>query len=376
MVCLSLGTYVIVKNRHLASSRLFAALSSIAAAAALLDFLIITAPDASAAMLFARPLIVLTTVMAAIMLYMTSYLPYEREGSWLVRHRWGFATIIGLAALTAASSGITVAEDRYGWWIVTDASSSWWYATVYILYLSGVAVLVWMYRLERRGDARRQIAPLAAGMAAPLLSAGVVIFITSNGHVAAPALSPTVLASSLCFGYAIVRQRLFALRPVREEVRPFGGVPSARAGQGILVEAKGSDLAYRMFISELASGGQGLVITRMHPDLVRERYGLRSTPVLWLTTKPGPDSLDPSGLTLLLHTAAGFLLGGNGLVVLLDGLEYLEAYNRPEAVMQLIYGLRDAVVMSGSKLIVAVDPDALGQWGLPRLERELEPIQP
>jgi hypothetical protein len=222
---------------------------------------------------------------------------------------------------------------------------------------------------------RRRILVLMVGMGFPILSAVAVTPFMLSGSEVPPALSLTVLGSSLCFAYGIVRQRLFVLEPVREEVEALGKVPEVRPGRGVLVETKHSDLAYQMLISELASGGKGLVIARMHPDRIRERYGLRSTPMLWLTTKPGPDSIDPNGLTLLLHTAVNYLHKGSDSVVLLDGLEYLQSYNNPEAVMQFIYGLRDAIAVNGSKLIVAVDPEALGDWELPRLERELEPVK-
>ena len=96
--------------------------------------------------------------------------------------------------------------------------------------------------------------------------------------------------------------------------------------------------------------------------------------MLWLTTKPGASHVDPSSLSLLLHSIMTFLQKSDRAVILLDGLEYLEAYNSEEAIMQFIYGLRDAITVTGSKLIIMVDPVALGPLVLPRLEREMDII--
>lgn len=143
----------------------------------------------------------------------------------------------------------------------------------------------------------------------------------------------------------------------------------------MLVETKKDDLAYRMFVNEIASGGQGLLISRRHPDQLRETYGLMNTPMLWLTTKPGANRVDPSSLSLLLHSVLAFLDKSAEAVILLDGLEYLETYNGEETVMRFFYGLQDAITVTGSKLIVSVDPAALDPHFLPRLEREMSVIE-
>jgi len=375
IVCLSFGIFVYLKNPHLRSSRVFIILASVAALATLTEAFIITSPGEVVAQGFARILVFLTVLLAATMLYMTSCLPYDRQRSLLVRRKKEYVLIVILIGAILALLNITVEVDQYGWWISSSLPTYGWYATIYLFYLSGAIILDRMHGKERREDVRYRIVVLTVGMALPIISAAVVVMIGTTDQNIPPVFSLTVLASSLCFAYGIMRQKLFIIGPVKEEVQAFEKVPGVRSGQGVLVETKGDDLAYRMFINEIASGSQGLLIARTHPDQIRERYGLKSTPILWLTTIPGSDSIDPKSISLLLHSAIEFLKKKNGSIIMMDGLEYLGVYNRPEAILQFIYTLRDTTTMTGSKLIVAVDPEALGKCDLPRLERELEPIK-
>jgi hypothetical protein len=376
VTCLSLGTYVMLRNPHLKSSRLFFLLAAIATLAAMADYLIITASDEVAARLVAHPLILLSILLAATMFYLTSYLPYERELSWVVRNKREFAVVVAVIAAVPSLMINTVAEDQYGWWISMSAPVIWWYVVIGFFYLAGIITMAQLYRADGSEYVRRRIIPLVIAMTLPIVSAAIVSMINMSGQRSPPDLSTTILASSLFFAYAIFRQKLFVLRPVEQEA-PVENTASVMApGQCVLVEGATPDRAYNMFANELASGGQGLLITTERPDQVRERYALRSAPVLWLTNRPGPDSVDPSSLNILMHTTLQFLQRGKGSVILLDGVERLKAFNRPAEVMLLLYGLRDAAIVTGSKLIVSVNPDGLERKELPMLEREFELLRP
>lgn len=374
IACSSFGLYALIKNPHLKSSKMFILLASFASLTSLADFLLITAPDGATALMFARLVIVLSTLLAATMLYMTSYLPYERRTSWLIHHRRQYAVFAAFAAIVPTLSIGTVSEDQYGWWISESLPVYWWYSAVYSFYFISIILLVQRYRRED-GEVRSYIVPPIVGVIIPFLSAFAVEALKMNGQNVPPMLSLPLFASSLCFAYSIFRQRLFIIRTAEEEVQADVVVPSVEPGRGVLIEAKGNQLAYQVFIKELASGRPGLIITDSHPDQVRERYGLRTTPILWLTTRPGLDSVDPANMSLLTHTTVKFLNSGQAPVVLLDGLEYLGTYHKLESVMRLVYRLKDATVVSCSKLIIAVDPSCLEERCVSLLEHELEPIR-
>lgn len=87
VACFFLGVYVIGRNRHLASSRVFFAVTMAAALSALFDFLIITASDAAQAGHFARGIVFNTVLLAGGMIHLAFLIPFERRDSLVIRHR-------------------------------------------------------------------------------------------------------------------------------------------------------------------------------------------------------------------------------------------------------------------------------------------------
>lgn len=374
-VSLILGIFVILKNHYLKSSKLFFLITVVATLTGLVDLLMITAPDESAARFIAHPMAFLSIVLAALMLYLTAYLPYERESSWLIRHRWEYFTASIIAGLVLAAFVDTVTEDRYGWWVSLSLPSASWYAIIYVLYLAGMASMVRLYRKEKQNDVIHQIVPIIFAMAMPIVFDAALSALILFDERTPPDLSLSILASGLLFAYGIFKQKLFVVRPVREENAVSKPLPILRPGQCVLVEGATGDRAYNMFVNELASNGRGLLITPTRPERVMERYGLKSTPMLWLTSDPGPDSVDPSNINVIMHATVQFLKKGGDSVVLLDGLECLRSSNDPKEVMHLLYGLRDTAIVAGSKLIVTVNPEILESKELILLERDLDPIK-
>jgi len=373
VVCVALGVYVYTNNPHLKSSRPFTLLAAIATLTAVADLLFINSPDERTALLLVRPEVFLSTLLSATMLYMTSYLPYERESSWLVRHRREFAAIaLFLAIIPSATIG-TVSFDDFGWGIPTTLPVVWWYAVICFFYLSGLVIWLYMYR-EEEGEVRRRMVPLAVGITVPVASGVIVTVLMLFLPSVPPDLSLSLIVSSLCIAYAIFRQKLFMLKPAKESVPSANAQQAMRPGKCILLEGAPAGSVYDMFVNEIAASGRGLLITHVPPEEIKEQYGLTSTPIVWLTTKPGADRLDPTSLALLAHTTNHFLQKAGGSVILLDCLDYLLANNKPEDIIHFVYGLKDAVTVIGSRLIVSVDQSAIGKKELALMEREMDVV--
>jgi len=62
-------------------------------------------------------------------------------------------------------------------------------------------------------------------------------------------------------------------------------------------------------------------------------------------------------------------------IILLDGLEYLATENQVDKVLRLIYSVHDAVVITGSKLIVPIDPNIMTTKDMAFFEREFFVIE-
>ena len=214
--CFALGMYVMRRNRHLSGSRAFFVVAITAALAALFDFLTITSPDADEARLFARGLVLTTTLLAAAMLHLASIMPFERKDPWAVRHRWGFTAVAVALSAAMAAGGIEVAEDKYGWWLRLNTPSLLWYASIVLIFLASTIVLTLSYWRERSAVERRRLLPLIAGMAVPVFSTLLVVPTVMSEAIDPPLLSAIILSTCLFVGYGVIHQKLFILEPVEE----------------------------------------------------------------------------------------------------------------------------------------------------------------
>jgi len=146
-----------------------------------------------------------------------------------------------------------------------------------------------------------------------------------------------------------------------------------KSGSSYLFTEKGVPRAYDAFKRLLTEGKRGLVISRNHPNRVQQAYGL-DCPIMWIakSTKPtgGVITLEPTRLMKIHSTISDFIKANPGAVVLLDGLEYLVTENGFGPVMKTIQLTNEEVAMSGSFLLVPIDPRTLETQQIGYLERE------
>jgi hypothetical protein len=190
-------------------------------------------------------------------------------------------------------------------------------------------------------------------------------------------LSPGFLLLSIVLAYGILRYRLFLPSQVKEtSVKTIKMVDLERIKERnlILIKEKRPERSYRVFLSLLADKRVGLIITRSHPDIVREEYKLEKTPVIWLARQPGPNRIEPSNISILKHAVNEYLRQGERAVVIFDSLEYIIENNDADKVMRMLFDLRDEIIMTNSTLILSLDPETIDDQKLAILEREFNVV--
>src|SRR4030066_388674 len=79
-------------------------------------------------------------------------------------------------------------------------------------------------------------------------------------------------------------------------------------GRSYVVEESPPDISFDAFVNIVSTAADqdrktvGLAISRQHPDLIRQKYGLEATPLYWLATRTGEEVLSPNNLGILTHT--------------------------------------------------------------------------
>ena len=162
-----------------------------------------------------------------------------------------------------------------------------------------------------------------------------------------------------------------ALEPVRlgEDEAPA----LLKDSSSYLVREATPEEAYRLFLIARNAGKKGMIITRLFPQKVRERFGLTDLPILWLSNVGKDDSIRPKDLEKLSLAAEQFLSREKG-VVLLDAIEYLVTNNNFLTVLRLVQSIRDQVAVNNGVLLLSVNPSTLDAHQMTLLEREVDQV--
>jgi hypothetical protein len=168
--------------------------------------------------------------------------------------------------------------------------------------------------------------------------------------------------------------------PVKEPGTGVSRKYKVLAGRSYVIEESPPHMSFDAFVNLVSTGANGegnmtgIALTRQHPDLVREKYGLETTTIYWLATRAGENVISPTNLGILTHTLVRFAEETSNGVILLDGIEYLVSNNDFTKVLKMIDQVNDNISQSRCRMIIPVDPRAFDQRQLALLERNMEKL--
>ena len=357
---LILGAHVLSKNPYHRPGRAFFLLMSLITARCMLHIGILHSPDAGTALLWGKAVMASTILLSGSACYLSSFLPYSRYRGWPAKcARLFWAAVIALAVFFGlATDQVMVVHVGYG--IDYSAAALAGYAVCLVLVMVASAIALTARQGSKDATFRKSILLLAFAPLFPFIS---MVFLVALGS--RPLMAPGLLMTALAYAYLVLKHKVLSIPSMGRASRPINAV----RGNAILMEGRELRPAYNVFLDYLDKGHSGMIICRRHPDRVREELG-RDVPMLWLSSQPGPDRVDPTSLNILLHSVTAFIERSAPAVILLEGVEYLISQNSVDKVLRMLYALRDSVTVAGSKLIVMLDPDVLYERDLALMEKE------
>jgi hypothetical protein len=144
------------------------------------------------------------------------------------------------------------------------------------------------------------------------------------------------------------------------------------AGHAYVVQGRSLGLLLYVLEREVRNGRRGLIVSRIRPSTLRERYDIADATALWLTDVPGVDRLsiaDVERPQRIIDLAQG---DNRTVVVALDGIEYLTSHIGSDATVKVLESLKDNVTDQGGILLVRADVAALDGKTEAFLGREFE----
>ena len=194
--------------------------------------------------------------------------------------------------------------------------------------------------------------------------AGAVLYARSGPHGPAPAAVAAAASAQ-----SVSSSELPTIAPAPGERFPI------ERGFVYLVKEKRPGIAFAMFKEAVDHHAMGMVITREHPNRLKQTHEFDATKILWLTRRVGEDHVDPTELTRLSMTISKFIEGTPKSVVLVEGLEYLITQNDFETVLRFVNHLHDFVLAHDCAVIIVLDPRVLSTRELALLERSARVVE-
>jgi len=157
-----------------------------------------------------------------------------------------------------------------------------------------------------------------------------------------------------------VRVDTKAFTPDQEESAKTTKRYSLMKGMSYMSKYENVEVPFIVFKDLVTHNHQGLIITRLFPQMIRDTYGLKKSSIMWLSrdTVKEISTIQPGQLGLLHHKIHEFLKKSENGVVLLDGVEYLITQNSFPSVLKVIQLITGKVALYGSNLIIPINPNA------------------
>ncbi|MFH0863378.1 MAG: DUF835 domain-containing protein [Candidatus Altiarchaeota archaeon] len=130
-----------------------------------------------------------------------------------------------------------------------------------------------------------------------------------------------------------------------------------------------------IFTEFVTHNHHGLMLTRTQPSRVRQSFGLRTTPVLWMTNaKTDEKTVKPTDLDRIAFIIKDFIRFDIDSIILIQRLDYLITENDFNTVLKFIHNLNDIIMASRCMLLISLDPSTLSREKLALLTQELEDL--
>jgi len=118
---------------------------------------------------------------------------------------------------------------------------------------------------------------------------------------------------------------------------------------------------------------QGVCITRLHPEYVVEKYGLKNSRFHWLSGVKQQGTLSPKNVSGLVKQVRGEIKDGRRKFFL-DGLEYLLLWNDMNGIVSSLKEIEKELEKAEGSMIVSIDPLTFEEKDLKKLKESFPPM--
>lgn len=112
------------------------------------------------------------------------------------------------------------------------------------------------------------------------------------------------------------------------------------------------DDGYNICLDGIKTTKYGLIVSTTNPQEIRQKYGLTTTPVVWISDEAFEDGINPKNLKRLAAVIINFMKKIENAVILLDGVDSLISINDFDSVQHIVQTLSIAAQTTNNTLII------------------------
>jgi len=132
--------------------------------------------------------------------------------------------------------------------------------------------------------------------------------------------------------------------------RDFSAKPMYEMEPGITYFIKGN--GYGLLLDAIKHGTCGLIATTSDPQEIKEKFGLTTTPIIWISKDAAELGVEPGDIKRLSILLMNFMKKIGNAVVFLDGLDTLIKINGLDNIHPIIRILSSTASTTNSRLII------------------------
>ncbi|MDI6916909.1 MAG: DUF835 domain-containing protein [Thermoplasmatales archaeon] len=376
---LYLGGYILSLNIKERANRGFSMMMLLFALFAFGSFALLTSTDEEAMLFWYKIAVLAMVFVPAAFVHFALVFPIE-SSSVFARGKHVFALYIPSFIFAGLLNTELFIQKIYRdhWGFYSRIGLAFYFYVVYVaLFIAyGFYVLVRSYN-ETAGLRRKQAkwAVIGAVVVVIVSLTSDVIPLSWKVIYVPPMTSWSVTIMAALVAYSIVRYKLFIVEPSAEELVTTSQKYLLEKGRSYLVKEEKLDKTYEIFYDQVTHGSSGLSITKLPPEMVRERYRIAKTPVVWLTFKDAENAVSPKDAKRIKSAVSDFVGKTKEPVILLDSLDQLMLANGFEKSMSMLREIKDLCIKNNANLLVSVNPEIFKGREMAVIEEDLEEVK-
>ena len=232
--------------------------------------------------------------------------------------------------------------------------------------LIGIILLILGYKKTKREIEKIQINYFLVGSYIFLAFNFIVYVLLPHdiSQIFSEATSITVVLMAGIITYAMIKYKLMAeVRLVTEDIPSKPIDYELEPGYTYIIPESKPKIGFQLFAKSLSGGAHGICITMENPKIIRKKYGLKKTPIIWITNKETKElSVKPENIEEINEILRPFLRkSADSIIWLIDNRTITQGISlkNHERILEMSRNFFSTVVRSSSRFIISVSPKSI-----------------